>query len=291
MLAVASGCSIRIIAARNVANTLSESGDVFSRDDDPELIRAAVPFGLKTYESLLESVPTHEPLLLTTCRGYTQYAYAFLEGDAEALGEAEHHQQVKELRDRALNLYLRGRAFCLRAMDLRVPGSSQKVVQDPEAALAGFEKKDVALLYWTAASWGAAIALGIDRPELVIDFPSVRALADRAIELDDAWSRGALHELMISLDSLPEALGGNSERARQHFRKAVELQQGLSPGPYVALAAGVAVPAQNREEFVQLLNAALAIDPQKDPSNRLATLIAQRRARALLAQADQKFSH
>jgi hypothetical protein len=67
------------------------------------------------------------------------------------------------------------------------------------------------LLYWSAASWGAAISLGIDRPDLAVDFPTVRALADRALALDPAWNKGAIHELMISLDSLPEALGGNPE--------------------------------------------------------------------------------
>ena len=45
---------------------------------------------------------------------------------------------------------------------------------------------------------------------------------------------------MITLDSLPEALGGNPARAREHFKTAVEMQKGLSPGPYVSLATGVA---------------------------------------------------
>jgi hypothetical protein len=139
-----------------------------------------------------------------------------------------------------------------------------------------------------AASWGSAIALGVDRPDLVIDMPTVRALADRAIALDETWSRGTLHEMFVSLDSLPPALGGNPEQARMHFTKAVELQKGLSPGPYVALALGVVVPAQDRPEYEKLLNEALAIDPAKDPSNRLVTLVQQRRARALLDQIDTR---
>jgi hypothetical protein len=46
------------------------------------------------------------------------------------------------------------------------------------------------------------------------------------------------------------------------------------------------VPEQNREEFEKLLQAALAIDPEKDPSVRLVTLVQQRRARALLDHVD-----
>jgi len=285
----ATACSLKTMAVKTVANTLSETGDVFSRDDDPELVREALPFALKLYESLLDSVPNHAPLLVATCSGFTQYGYAFIETEADVLGEA-HHDESKALRDRALKLYLRGRNYCLRALDVRFSGISQKLLADPVPALAKTERKDVPMLYWTAASWGAAISLGIDRPDLAVDLPAVRALAERALALDETWNNGALHELMISLDSLPEALGGNVAQAREHFTRAVALQKGRSPGPYVALATGVAVPAQDRAEFESLLKQALAVDPEQDASNRLATLITQRRARALLDQIDSRFT-
>jgi len=288
-LAALGGCSIKTMAVKTVANTLSDTGDVFSRDEDPDLVRDAVPFALKLYESLLDSVPKHAPLLIATCSGFTQYGYAFVETEADIIGEARHDES-KALRDRALKLYVRGKNYCLRAVDVRFPGGSKKLLTDPAVVLAKAEKKDVPLLYWTAASWGAAIALGIDQPDLVIDLPTVRALAERALVLDESWSKGAIHELMISIDSLPEALGGSTEQARKHFARAVELQGGVSASPYVLLATGVSVPAQNKAEYEELLKKAIAVDPNKDPSNRLANLIAQRRARALLDQEDAHFA-
>jgi predicted anti-sigma-YlaC factor YlaD len=281
-------CSPTTFATKTVAKTLARSGDVFSRDEDPELVRDAVPFALKLYESLLESVPNYSPLLVATCSSFTQYGYAFVETDADVLGEA-HHDEAKALRERALKLYIRARDYCLRGLESRYHGIHDRLLADPVAALAGTRREDVPMLYWTAASWGAAISLGIDQPDLVIDLPVVRALADRALALDESWNQGAIHELMISLDSLPEALGGSAAKAREHFARAVALQQGQSPGPYVALATGVDVPAQNREEFESLLQQALAVDPGKAPSNRLATLVTQRRARALLDQVDTRF--
>jgi hypothetical protein len=283
-----SACSLKKMAVRTVADALSESGDVFSRDDDPELVRDAVPFALKLYESLLDTIPRHGPLLVATCSGFTQYAYAFVETEAVVLGD-ERHAEASALRARALRLYLRGRDYCMRAMEVRFRGIGPKLLNDPVPALTPARQADVPMLYWTAASWGAAISLGLDQPDLAVDFPVVRALAERALALDETWSKGAIHELMISLDSLPEALGGNPDRARQHFDRAVALQKGLSPGPYVALATGVAVPARNRAEFESLLNKALAVDPGDDMSGRLATLITQRRARALLDQVDARF--
>ena len=85
VLALTTGCSLKTMAVKTVANTLSAPGDVFTRDDDPDLIREATPFALKLYESLLESVPNHVPLLISTCGGFTQYGYAFLEAEADSL--------------------------------------------------------------------------------------------------------------------------------------------------------------------------------------------------------------
>jgi predicted anti-sigma-YlaC factor YlaD len=285
------GCAIvQRKAVGMVASTLASSGDVFTRDDDLELVGDAIPFGLKLYESLLDSAPKNKDLLIATCSNFTQYGVAYLETEAMVLGEAEHHVEVAHLNERALKLYLRAKGYCLRAMEVRFPGIGPKLQTDTAAALAKAEKKDVPLLYWTAASWGSAIGLGLDRPELLIDMPVVRALAERALALDETWSKGALHEMFVSLDSLPEALGGSPTRAREHFAKAVELQHGQSPGPYVALATGVAVPAQDRAEFEKLLQTALVIDPEKDLSVRLVTLVQQRRARALLDHIDTMFT-
>ena len=288
-MASLAACSvIKTAAIKNVADTLSAGGETFSSDNDPELVRDAIPFALKTYESLLVSVPKHEPLLIATCSGFTQYAYAFVETDADVLGEA-HHDEAKALRERAVKLYVRGKDYCLKAFDVRFHGIGPELLRDPAQALTRAEKKDVPLLYWTAASWGSALSLSME-PSLTVDFPTVRALLERALVLDESWGKGALHETMITIESLGEALGGSESRAREHFKRAVDLQKGQSAAPYVALATGIAVKTQNRAEFEQLLKDALAIDPDKDSSIRLPNLITQRRARALLAHIDTLFA-
>lgn len=285
------GCSLKTIAANTIASTLAESGTTFTSDDDLQLVGDAIPFALKLQESTLESTPKHQGLLVATCSGFTQYAYAYVETEAEAL-PSSRRAEIQAARDRALRLYVRARGYCFRAMDVRFgEKASAALMQNPEVVLAKARAADVPLLYWTAASWGSAIALGIDRPELAIDLPAVRVLAERALALDERWSKGALHELFITLDSLPEALGGNPARAKEHFHKAVEIQKGLSPGPYVSLAIGVAVAAQDRAEFERLLKTALAVDPEKDPSSRLVTLVTQKRARLLLDRIDENFAN
>lgn len=289
-ICAASGCSLKTMAVRTVADTLSQSGDTFSRDEDPDLVREAVPFALKTYESLLDTLPEHEGLLLASCSGFTQYSYAFVQTDADLI-ESEDYEAASRLRERALKLFLRGRGYCIRALELQRPGIEQTLQTDPSNALTWATRKEVPLLYWTGASWGAAISIGLDRPELVSDVPAVKALITRALELQEDYERGAIHAIMISLEALPEAMGGSPERARRHFERAVELSGGNDPGPYVTLAQSVALPAQNRDQFVQSLEKALAIDPNANPSSRLAVLIAQKRAKHLLSRVDDLFAN
>ncbi len=287
-LVTAPGCSLKRIAVNTIADTLSESGDTFARDDDPDLVRDAVPFALRTYESLLESVPKHKGLLLATCSGFTQYAYAFVQTDADLL-ESTDYEAASRLEERALRLYLRGRGYCTRLLELRRPGVVNMLQVDPANALGWASRNDVPLLYWTGTSWGAAISIGLHRPDLVADVPAVKALMERALALQEDYSHGAVHAAMISLEALPEAMGGSTARARAHFQRAVELSGGLDAGPYVTLAASVALPAQNRDEFVRLLERALAIDPDENPNTRLPTLIAQKRARHFLSRIDDLF--
>jgi predicted anti-sigma-YlaC factor YlaD len=280
------GCSfIGNQATKMVANTLAEPGTSITSDNDPELVRDAVPFGLKTYESLLESIPRHVPLLRATCSGFTSYAYGFLATDADAVRFTDR-AAARAIDDRTLKMYMRAHGYCMRALEVRFKGANEALLRDPVPALAKAKKDDVELLYWSAASWGLAMAMSPD--DLAIDFPAVRALAERGLALDPGWWNGALHELMITLNS-QALLGGSEEEARKHFARAVELQKGLSPGPYISLAMGISVTRQDRAEFEQLMNQALAVDPEANPTERLTTMLLQRRARILLDAADQLF--
>lgn len=285
---LASGCSLRRLAVNGVARSLAASGEVYASDEDPELVRDATPFALKTIEGLLAEAPDHRGLLLAACRGFAQYAYAFVETDAEVV-EGEDYRRAEGLRQRALKLYLRGRGYGLRALDLEAAGTSRRLLAEPEAAVASFGEDDVPLLYWTGAAWGGALSLGKDRPELVADLPAVRALMQRALALDPSFERGAIHEAMIVFESLGPAFGSSPEAAREHFRRALEISGGVKAGPYVTFAEQVAVPAQDRRQFEELLDRALAVDPDAEPALRLANLIAQRRARALRDRADDLF--
>jgi len=283
-----SGCSLKTMAINTMAETLAASGEVYGSDEDPDLVRDALPFSLKTVESLLAASPRHRGLLLTACSGFTSYAYAFLDADARRL-EASDLRRARHLQHRALRMYLRARAYCLRGLHVGHPAFQTTLVTDSASALAPMRPDDVALLYWTAASWAAAIALALDDPELIADLPAVKAVAGRALELDEAFAAGAIHELLIRLEAAGPASEGAADKARQHFNRAVALSKGRRVGPYVSLAEAVALPEEDRAEFIRLLEQALSIDPAAAPGDRVANLVAQQRARDLLDHVDDLF--
>ena len=184
---------------------------------------------------------------------------------------------------------MRARDYCLRSLELRHEGVGDDLREDPAAALAVTGAEDVEVLFYLSAAWGLAISNALDQPDLIADLPAVRALLERALELDEDYGQGSIHAALITVESLPAQLGGSPERAREHFERAVELSDGLDAGPYVTLALGVSVPEENRAEFEDLLNRALAIDPDEDTSRRLLNVVNQERARLLLDRVDDLF--
>jgi predicted anti-sigma-YlaC factor YlaD len=277
------------MAINMVGNALAGSGTTFTSDEDPDLAGAAIPFGLKLYESLLAESPRHRGLLFAAASGFTSYAYAYVQEDAD---EVEDHDFAKAtaLRARARRLYLRARNYGLRGLEVSHKGFGVALRQDPVAAVRKTTNTDVPLLYWTAASWGAAISLSKDNPDLIGDQPIVEALIDRALELNEKFDSGAIHTFLISYESARNGPEGDpADRARKHFDRAMELAGPFQAAPLVSFAEAVSLQKQNRKEFEDLLKKAVAIDADAKPEFRLTNLIMQRRARWLQSRIDDLF--
>ncbi len=290
LVLLASGCvSPRKMAINMVGDALAGTGTTFAADPDPELVKEAVPFGLKLMEALLAETPEHKELLLAATSGFTQYAYAFVQPEADKI-EDEDFDAAEATRDRARMLYLRARDYGLRSLEVRHEDMTGLLLTDPDAAVAMADRKDVPNLYWTAAAWGAAISLGLDDPELIADMPSVEAMIDRALELDEAHEAGAIHTFLVSYEMIRQGAEGEpAERARKHYDRAIELSGGQQAGPYVALAEAVSVETQNKKEFNELLEKALEVDVDARPEWRLLNIIMQRRAEWLLGRTEDLF--
>ncbi len=286
----ASGCSLlRRSALSQISGAVAQSGTTFASDEDPDLIRAAAPFSLKLMESLLAESPQDRSLLIAAASGFTQFAFAFVQQDADEL-EARDLGAAEALRTRARRLYLRAQAYGMRGLGVDHPGFPAALQSSPRAAVRDRTPADVPLLYWTATAWAAAISLSKDNPEFIAQIPAMEALMDRALELDESYGRGAIHTFLITYEmSRPGAPGDPAVRAGAHFARAMELSEGKSAAPLVALAESVSIGRQDVKEFESLLHRALAIEPDANPDTRLLNLVMQRRARWLLSRRAELF--
>jgi len=112
------GCSIHQFALNQVSDAIASGGETFSTDNDLDLIRDASPFSLKLMESLLAGNPRHRGLLLALSKGFTQYAYAYVQLHADELEENDITTAYSE-RERAKRMYLRARDYGLRGLSLQ----------------------------------------------------------------------------------------------------------------------------------------------------------------------------
>jgi predicted anti-sigma-YlaC factor YlaD len=283
------GCAIKQVAISKLGDTLAEGGSVYASDDDIELVGAALPFSLKTVEGLLAEVPEHKGLLLTAASGFTQYSYVYVDLEAQEI-EATDLRRATEQRQRAKKLYLRGRNYALRAVELTREDFIHGLRQNPTTTLAVFTKENIPELYWLSLSWAAAIASDKSDMDMVADLNLIDPIMRRCLELDETYDHGALHEFMISYQGGRSPLqGGGASLAREHFARTVELSGNIRVGSLVSLAESVSVGEQNRSEFERLLEQALAFDVDIHVETRLANLVAQKRARLLLARSDSLF--
>ena len=278
--ACATGCSAKRVAVGAVADALGGAGGgSFASDDDPELVRDAIPFGLKLYETLLESTPEHRGLLVATARGFASYAY-LLQDDASRL-EASDREGARALRERASRLYLRGRDYALHGLEVAHPGFRAALDTDLAAALARTDRDDVALLYWAAAGQAGALSAAKGDAELIADLPRAGAAMQRVLDLDESYQAGTAHEFFVSYEA--SRPGGSVARAREHFARADALAHGERASLYLSLAESVSVQEQNLAEFRSLLDKTLAVDLERAPQSRLVNVLAQRRAQWLRA--------
>ncbi len=284
-LFTAPGCSIKQLALNAVADELSGgTGGSFTNDPDLQFIGEALPFGLKLMEAINDGVPKHVAMTQTLASGFTQYSVVFIEWPAEQLKYSDYEEHRKGLA-RAKTFYLRANAYALGGLELTHPGFESRVYNDTDALLAELELDDVPLLFWWSASMLAAASTDLEDPEMFGAFPLAARAMQRAYELDPGWSGGLIPSTLISV--VPNLPGpGGAERALALYEEALRYSEGRSAGVHVSLATAVALPAQDRERFEELLGKVLEFDLDADPDNRLSNDYAQQKARFLLEHID-----
>lgn len=264
------GCSIQKLTLRAVDPIIDGSMQSLFEEDDLELARTAIESDLKLLEGLLKSHPENEKLLFFATQGYAAYALGFVE---------DHDSE------RAQKLYIRAKNFGLKILSHKkqFKAALHADVDAFSKSLSEFSKKDVPALFWTANAWSSYINLNLTDPQALIELPKVQAIMQRVLELDESYFFGGAHLFFATiLAAKPPLLGGNPEKAKQHFDKCLEFSDGKFLLPYVYYAKYYAVRTLNQDLFQQLLQKVLSTSIDVLPEQRLPNAIAKKKARRLL---------
>lgn len=270
---LSSGCAIIVSnAAASFSDNLSKA---VLNQDDPELVRDGIPTLLLTMDSLIEGSPDNPQLLSAGATLYATYGAAFADDEI-----------------RASKLTSRARRYASRAMcETYKPscGWPNATYDEFVATLEGIGKKNADVLYTYGFAWLAYLRAHSSDLDSLADLPKVEALFEHYLNISgDEVNSSAYTYMGIMLTLRPPSLGGEPERARVFFEKAIAESGGADLSAKVEYARGYAKLLYERELHDRLLNEVMEADPNQT-GFVLSNVMAQEEAATLLAEADDYF--
>lgn len=268
-----SGCAIVVSSA---ASGLTDSiSDSVLNQDDPETAKAALPTFMVLIDGMIRDNPEDPALLASGATLYASYGAIFA-------GEEE----------RASRLTRRARQYAFDAMcESYEPACDWHGATYDEfvATLDGLGPKHAEYLYTYGFASLAFLRAHASDWNSLAELPQMEALFNRYMDISGDEVNSAVYTYMgILLTLRPPALGGEPERAREYFEKAIEATGGKDLGVKVEFARGYAKLLYERELHDRLLNEVMAADPYQD-GYTLSNVLAKEQAAALLAEADDYF--
>ncbi len=262
-----------------VSNMSSDMADGLSsailNQDDPELVREALPSYLLLLDSLAQSDPDNVATLSSAAQLYAAYGAALVEDP-----------------ERAKILTLRARMYgeqALCAANKNACTLHGITFDQYVQAIQTSDKNDVVALYSYSLSSLAWIRANSGDFEALADLPKVEASLVHLMALEPGGYAASTCMYLGILKTLrPAALGGEPEVGREWFERGIALSGGRDLSIKVEFARGYARLLYDRELHDRLLNEVLAADV-KQPDLTLFNILAQEQAAALLAGADDYF--
>lgn len=267
------GCaSLLSSAATGLTDNLSTA---ILNQDDPGIVRAGAPSYLLLLDSFVEGSPDDPDILAAAATLYATYGAVFADEEV-----------------RASRLTTRARRYALKAMcESYSPacGWPDATYDEFVATLDGIGSKKAEFLYtYGFASLAYLRAHSSDMNSLA-ELPQIEALFNHYLGISGDGVNSSVYTYMgILLTLRPPALGGEPERAREYFEKAIAVTGGKDLGAKVEFARGYAKLLYERELHDRLLNEVMSADPYQD-GFVLSNVLAQQDAAALVAEADDYF--
>lgn len=270
------GC-IQTIAIRSMGSIMDNGFAAFNEESDLQLAHEGLASNLKLLEALVKGDPENVKLLTYLSQGYCAYSLAFAEDDSV---------------ERARMLYLRGRDYGLRILKQRTvfAAALEKDEEEFRAALKTTGKDDIPALFWTALNWGSYINVTREDVAALADLGKVNAMMDIVREQDPSYYFGGPDMFAGMIEATtPAMLGGNPEKAKAYFEKAMAVTGGKFLLVHLYYAKSYCVSTMNQDLFNQLLQRIEDAPTDALPEARLANAVAKKKARMLKTKENDLF--
>lgn len=281
-------------AADTTAGFLADAAPAVRAYFDYESAGDAAANGIIQLEGLHRVSPNNERISLSLAQAYVAYAFGWVMDRQEQAEIEGDYERADREQFRAYLMYTRAKQLTLGIMRARDPEIARVLSGDPDKLGAYLREHypdredDIELIFWCAVAWGSEIT---NAPTLdaLIDLPQAKALAQHSVRLDERYENGGALALLGGFDaSYPEPLGGDWERGRRYFERALALSKRRSQLHHINFARTYAINAQDKTLFVGLMREVIESGDQGDDV-RLSNKVARRRAERYLSHLDAWF--
>jgi len=271
VLMYSSGCTSLIVNPLLDPLTLS-----LQKQTDLQLLQDGVPSLLLLLDGLIASDPDNERLLMTAAKAYGAYATVLYEE-----GQVE----------RAVTVSSRAKEYGINLLKL-LPGLqniNNNTLGEIDQSLGKISPGRVGSLFWGTYGWAIWIQYQEGAPAAMADLPIVEQIMLRVVELDESYYYGGAHIFLGAYyGSRPQMFGGNPEASRQHFERALALNDRLFLLTHVAYAETYARTMFDRELYLELLTEVIE-QPLADSNMASSNKVAKVKAKKLIVQIDDFF--
>jgi hypothetical protein len=273
ILLMLSGCAT--VTSSLTAKMAGDLADSIMNSTDVETIREGVPAYLIMIDSFLRSSPDDPDLLLAASSLNGAFSTFTTDDDA----------RTRLLTEKSLAYALR--AACID--DTRLCDFRQLDFGAFQQRVDNLQPRQVGVMYATGVAWTSWMQAHSDDWSAIAELAKVKYLMSRVLDLDETWALGGPHLYMGGLETiLPASMGGKPEVGRAHFERAIAIADGRYLMTKVIFAEQYAKLTFDKVLYDELLNQVLAADPVVE-GNTLTNVLAQQRAKLLLAESDDYF--
>lgn len=277
LMMVFSGCAftnrVMVDMTSPIINDMNKS---FNKNPDIQMMEDSMPFSLNGLSGLIDISPNNRSFLINAAHAYFGYTFAFVE-DKDVV--------------RARKLYIKSRDYGLRALFRKSPKEILDMPLDEFKKKVGrLGKRDAPAMFWATVSWLSYININLGDFSVYLEIPKCEILTDRLMEVNDRFYYASPYLLKACYyGAQPEISGGQPEKAKEYFKKGIELSNGKFLMHHLFYAKYYAVRTQDKAMFLDLLR--IIKDAPEDilPDVGAVTNVCKMKADLLMNSADDYF--